>query len=354
MMGLASACTSTVPESVDSAGVAKTAVSPTTTSSTTTTTTTTAVPTTTTTSTLAPALDFDNVARAVRTTTGVVLPVLETRPEGWIVRTPCQELALVTDAAVIDRVHVVVDPGHGGSEPGAVADNGVSEASLNQQVASLVELQLRRKGITSTLTRYANHRVPLVARVEIAEQLDAALLVSIHHQGTDSNVPRSPTPGTEIYYQQDSSESKRFAGLLREEALEELGAFAVDDWFAGVDAGATYRPNAATGEDFYGMVRTPTMPAVLAEMSFMGNPEELELLQTREFITAEAQAITDAIVRWFSTDDPGSGFVEPSFGLRSSGGGGGLAGCQDPDLGATDELPPDVIADGVGETTESG
>jgi hypothetical protein len=73
-------------------------------------------------------------------------------------------------------------------------------------------------------------------------------------------------------------------------------------------------------------------------MTFMGNPEEVELLRTEEFLLAEATAITEAIVRWFTTDDPGSGFVEPSFGLRSSGGGGGLGGCVDPGLG--DAAPP--------------
>lgn len=354
MMIVASACTGTNDGAVDAVSVGRTAVAPSSTDAPTSTTTTLPPTTTTTTTTLAPPLDFDGEARALRTTTDVVLPVLETRPEGWLVRTPCQELALVTNGTPLDRVHVVVDAGHGGFEPGAVSDEGISEASLNFEVATLVELQLRRHGIASTLTRYADYRVPLVTRVEIAERLEAALLVSVHHQGTDPNVPRSDTPGTEIYYQQTSEESKRFAGLLREEALVELGAFEVESWFAGTDAGATYRPNAATGEDFYGMVRTPTMPAVLAEMSFMGNPEELALLQTRAFIAAEAQAITNAIVRWFSTDDPGSGFVEPSFGLRSSGGGGGLSGCTDPDLGETAELPADVTPDGVGEDSESG
>ena len=343
MMMLASACSGSGPDTVDATAVGRTAVTP---SSTAPETTTTALPTTsttsTTTTTLAPPLDFDGQARALRTLTEVVVPVIDERTDGWVVRTPCQELALVTEGTPIDRVHVVVDAGHGGLEPGAVSDSGITEADLNFAVATLVELQLRRHGIASTLTRYADYRVPLVTRVEIAERLGAALLVSVHHQGTDPNVPRSDTPGTEIYYQQASTESKRFAGLLREEAVVELGAFEVESWFAGTDAGATYRPNADTGEDFYGMVRTPTMPAVLAEMSFMGNPEELALLETRGFLAAEAQAITNAIVRWFSTDDPGSGFVEPSFGLRSSGGGGGLGGCVDPDLGPTAELPDNV------------
>ena len=142
-----------------------------------------------------------------------------------------------------------------------------------------------------------------------------------------------------MYYQQNSNESRRFAGLLVEEARTTLGEFDIE-WFAGTDAGATYRPNADTGLDFYGMVRLPRVPAVLAEMAFLGNEAEVDLLRSGELQEASAVAIATAVERWFVTDDPGSGFVEPSFGLRSSGGGGGLSGCDDPDLGSTVEVEP--------------
>lgn len=309
--------------------------------STTTSTTTTVPPTTTT--TIAPALDFDGTARVLRTTTDVVVPVLEIVPEGFLVRTPCQDLAIIENGDVEERIHVVIDPGHGGSEPGAVTSDGVAEKDVNLQTALLVEERLEALGFEVTLTRYTDIRIPLATRVEIADQLEAALLVSIHHQGTDTNVPRSDTPGTEIYYQQTSSESKRFAGLLHEESIRALGVFDIE-WFAGTDAGATYRPHRDTGEDFYGMVRLPETPSVLAEMAFLGNEAEVELLRSGELQAAEAEALTRAVTRWFSTDDPGSGFVEPSFGLLSSGGGGGLSGCSDPDLGKT----VDVVADASG------
>ena len=90
------------------------------------------------------------------------------------------------------------------------------------------------------------------------------------------------------------------------------------------------------------MVRNPAAPSVLAEMSFMGNPLELDLLRTRKFRVAEATAIANAVVRYFSTDDPGSGFTEPSFTITTSGGGGGTANCTGPDFGdevTFEELP---------------
>lgn len=299
--------------------------------------TTTIAPTTTTT-TLAPALDLDGVARLVRTTTDVMVPVLDEVDAGYLVRTPCQDVVVVLEGESEDRVHVVLDPGHGGLEPGSVTSDGLAEKDVNFSVATIAEDLLEDEGFEVTLTRYTDIRVPLVTRVEIAQTVEAALLVSIHHQGTDPNVPRSATPGTEVYYQKDSAESKRFAGLLREESVAELGQFEIAEWFAGTDAGATYRLDSDTGDDFYGMVRLPEIPAVLAEMSFLGNPLEVELLGTQEFLEAEARAIANAVIRWFTTDEPGSGFVEPSFTLRTSGGGGGLDGCVDPDLGTVGEV----------------
>ena len=302
---------------------------------TTTTSTTTTVASTTTT-TLAPPLDLDGVPRVMRTSTDVILPVLAVVAEGHLVRTTCQDTAVVTGGRTEERVHVVLDPGHGGLESGAVTTDGVAEKDVNLQTALLAEERLEALGFEVTLTRYTDIRIPVVTRVEIADRLDATLLVSIHHQGTDTNIPRSDTPGTEVYYQQDSSESKRFAGLLHEESVRALGVFDIE-WFAGTDAGATFRPNRNTGEDFYGMVRLPETPAVLAEMAFLGNRAEVELLQSGQLQGAEAEAIAAAVLRWFTTDDPGSGFIEPTFGLLSSGGGGGLNGCTDPDLGETVE-----------------
>ena len=90
---------------------------------------------------------------------------------------------------------MVLDPGHGGFEPGAVTDDGIAEKDVNFEVALRAEELLEDRGFEVLLTRYEDFRVPLVTRVEIAESVDAELLVSIHHQGTDTNIPFSDTSG---------------------------------------------------------------------------------------------------------------------------------------------------------------
>ena len=316
------------------------AVDPTT--STTITSTTTTAPTTTTT-TLVPPIEHDGVPRVLRTTTGVVAPIVGTAADGFLVRTPCQDLVVVTDGEPVDRVHVVIDPGHGGSETGAATSGGLGEKTVNQQVAEQAEVLLQEAGVDVLLTRYADIRVPLVTRAEIADALDADLLVSIHHQS--SNVfPTSDEPGVEVYYQQLSEESRRFAGLLVEETRAEFAAFDIT-WFAGADAGAVDRPNARTGGDFYGMLRLPETTAVLAELAYMGNPEEVALMESGELQSASAQALAQAVIRFLSTNDPGSGFVDSDVVLTTAGSGGGLGGCVDPDLGATVDLAGDLASD---------
>ncbi len=310
-------------------------------STTTSTTTTTAAPTTTTT-TLVPPLDLDGVPRVLRTTTGVVAPIISTAADGFLIRTPCQNLVVVTDGEPIDRVHVVIDPGHGGGETGAATSAGLAEKTVNQEVAELTEALLEEAGVEVLLTRYADIRVPLVTRADIADVLGAELLVSVHHQSSDL-FPTSDEPGVEVYYQQLSEESRRFAGLLVEETRAEFAAFDIT-WFAGADAGAVDRPSSRTGGEFYGMLRLPETTAVLAELAYMGNPEEVALMESGELQAASAQALAQAVIRFLSTDDPGSGFVDSDVVLTTAGSGGGLGGCVDPDLGTTVDLLGDLTS----------
>ena len=55
--------------------------------------------------------------------------------EGLLIRTPCQGVAVTQQGDATDRVHVVLDPGHGGPEPGAVTSDGIAEKDVNFEVA---------------------------------------------------------------------------------------------------------------------------------------------------------------------------------------------------------------------------
>ena len=78
--------------------------------------------------------------------------------------------------------------------------------------------------------------------------------------------------------------------------------------------------------------RTAGTPAVLVEAAYLSNPAEADLLADPGVQDAEAQAIAAAVERWFETDDPGSGFMDPLPRGDESSGGGTFANCKDPDL----------------------
>ena len=96
---------------------------------------------------------------------------------------------------------------------------------------------------------------------------------------------------------------------------------------------AKYRPT-TDGADYYGILRRSAgVPAVLSEAAFISNPAEEALLADPAFQQVEADALTKAIVRFVTTDDPGTGYVTPYPRTQPAGPGGGSDGCEDPPLG---------------------
>ena len=87
--------------------------------------------------------------------------------------------------------NVVLDPGHGGDEPGAVGPAGTTEKAVNLAIAQEAKRQLEALGATVVLTRTADYRITLVSRAAIATSLRPQLFVSIHHNAA----PDGPRDG---------------------------------------------------------------------------------------------------------------------------------------------------------------
>jgi N-acetylmuramoyl-L-alanine amidase len=272
-------------------------------------------------------------ARAIRPTvvvtpSGVVLPVLDVEPDNRLrVRTVCgSEAHYAGPGRRFDRVHVVLDPGHGGSDPGAV-QNGLRESDVNLDVAQRARAQLERAGLDVVLTREFDYYVPFVVRGEVALNSKAALFVSIHHNSGGASVRAHP--GTEVFYQQLDANSRRLAGLLWEDVTATLRVHPIE-WYGASGAGALFRQG-RTGPDFYGVLRrTAGVPATLLEIAYLSNPREAALVATESFREDAAGAIARAIVRYFTTDDPGDGFADPRGAGPPTTPTGGTAGCVEP------------------------
>ena len=253
-----------------------------------------------------------------------------THPGAWRVLTPCAHTVVVAHGQLIPTVDVIIDPGHGGSESGAVA-YGLREADVNLTVARAVQQDLQHMHISAALTRTADYRLPIPTRAAIVNDDHPKLFVSIHHNSGDAAPHQGP--GTEVYYQHASSRAQRLAGLIWQHLFAALDAFQAN-WVGSGDAGAIYRLD-QNQNDYYGVLRlVPNTPAVLVEASYLDEPTEAALLRTHTFIAAEATGISTGIRDYLQTREPGSGFRTPyqrTF-ADNGGGGGTYVGCVDPPL----------------------
>ncbi len=267
---------------------------------------------------------------------GVVLAVTGVDGETVHVITPCGDPADITDGTPVYDVDVVIDPGHGGPiDTGAVAPTGVPEKEINLTVGLEVARILNERGVATVVTRSGDYPIPIPTRSEYADSMGAKALVSIHHNAPAA--PASDTPGTEIFIQDGSDDSRRLGGLIYQSVTERLGAFDVD-WDRAPDAGVMTVLN-PEGDDAYGMIRIPDSVSVLVELGYVANRAEAEFFARPDYAPTVGAAVADAIEAFLNSDAPGTGFVDgrvfdPQRGV-------GKDQCIEPDLEAS--LYPDVV-----------
>ncbi|TGE31137.1 N-acetylmuramoyl-L-alanine amidase [Desulfosporosinus sp. Sb-LF] len=187
---------------------------------------------------------------------------------------------------------IVIDPGHGGADPGA-QNSGLKEKDVNLDISLRLRKVLESKGCTVILTREVDKdfflpgavvgrmakRAELNNRISIASKNNADLFISVHA----NSFPQRNTYGMETYYHLKSSTGKVLAeGIQRQ--LTQL------------------QPNnkrPAKAGDYY-IIKQTKMPAVLVEVGFISNPKERKLLLTDHYRDLVADAIGTGIVHYFN------------------------------------------------------
>jgi N-acetylmuramoyl-L-alanine amidase len=304
------------------------------TSETTTTSTTGPTTTTSTTTTMAPITTTTVAAitttppqvKALVTPTGVVVAVLAETSAGYRVTTPCGLEATVSSGTPVYAVQVVVDPGHGGEiDTGAVGANGLTEKSLNLTVAQALEAKLIVRQIPVLVTRTADYASTLGTRTALADHVGADLLLSIHHNAPTPG--SSPRPGTEVFIQHQSEDSRRLGGLVWRHVVDALSRFDIE-WSAAPDAGVL-SVLSTRGNDAYGINRNPRTVSALAELGYVSNPPEAMLFATNGYVQAVSEALAEAVETYLTTEAPGAGFVAEPRVFNPQPGIGGTV-CVDP------------------------
>ena len=170
---------------------------------------------------------------------------------------------------------IIIDPGHGGTDSGAIGPTALQEKYVNWQIAVITAGELARHGIVVTFTRAGDERVSLDKRVRIANDANADYFVSIHANSASN--PRAT--GTETYAYAPGVEGDRLAHSIQRSLVQAIGL---------ADRGVKY--------DTLKVVRETTMPAVLVEVAFLNNPDEEKLLRNDAFLEKAGVSIGKGIL----------------------------------------------------------
>jgi len=211
---------------------------------------------------------------------------------GHAIVTDERRLRLLLGRTELANLSVVIDPGHGGHDAGAIGRSGLREKDVNLDIALRTYRRLQALGARVRLTRMddnplrpwrkgnrAEHRRELLARCELADALKADLFVSVHANARESNPLQYR--GTETYYRK--ADSARFAGVMQQELVRALQL---------PDGGVKRHPS-----PIIVLYRT-AMPAVLVEIGYLSNPADEALLATSALRDRAAIGIVNGIKRY--------------------------------------------------------
>lgn len=219
---------------------------------------------------------------------------------------------------------IVLDPGHGGKDPGAIgAYNKTYEKNITLAMGKELQKILRNRGYTVYLTRDNDIFIPLRQRIKIAQRYKADLFMSLH---ADSAQNRNAT-GLSVYTLSDTASDKEAAALAeRENKADIIGGIdlggnskEVNDILISLSQTDTRNKSSKYATYLVGemsksvkvvknthrfagfaVLKAPDIPAVLLEMGYLSNRTEEANLRTPSYRNRLAQAAAKAIDRYFN------------------------------------------------------
>ncbi len=180
-----------------------------------------------------------------------------------------------------DRPRIIIDPGHGGHDPGTIGIGGVQEKDVILPISLDVAEILRKQDIEVIMTRDTDNFISLEGRTDMANDIDADLFVSIHANAI--NLSRPDVNGLETYYYQSG---RRLAEIIHWSILNGVN---IDD-------------RSIRRARFY-VLRHSTMPAVLVEVGFLTGEVDASRLKDPNYRRQMAEAIARGIVEYIKQNN---------------------------------------------------
>ena len=194
------------------------------------------------------------------------------------------------DARIKEIPVVVIDAGHGGTDPGKVGVDGSLEKDINLAIAERLKTYLQQDDVKVIMTRETDmglysetdsrkKMADMKKRCEIIEESGADLVVSIHQNSySDPGVK-----GPQVFYYEDSEGGKELALAIQENMNRKL---------------SIARPRVAKENRTYYLLKRSPGVINIVECGFLTNPEEAALLQTEKYQRKVAEAVADGIVTY--------------------------------------------------------
>lgn len=175
---------------------------------------------------------------------------------------------------------IVIDPGHGGKDPGAIGPSGIREKDVVLPVAQNLYQRLVAAGANPILTRSTDEFIDLVPRADLANRNNADLFLSVHANSASAAAAK----GIEVYsyINATSPEGSKLAKSVQKNLVKNLGSY---------DRG-THTAN-------FSVLRNSKMPSALAELGFISNPQEEKLLNDPSFQQKAADALFQGILGYY-------------------------------------------------------
>lgn len=192
---------------------------------------------------------------------------------------------------------VFIDPGHGGSDPGAVA-GGYRESDLNLTVAKKVQSLLIGRGYNVIMSRNSDTYVGLYDRPQMANNLAADIFVSIHTNSTGAGAT-SATGIESYYYKYDPNYPSKINGAMHNNPDRILKSVTLTSLIQENMVSYTGANDRGTKGDTLAVIRESAMPATLLELGFINNASDRQKLFTDSYQNTLAKAIADGIDEYF-------------------------------------------------------
>ncbi|MDP1609949.1 MAG: N-acetylmuramoyl-L-alanine amidase [Sulfuritalea sp.] len=226
-------------------------------------------------------------------------------------------------------ITIVLDPGHGGEDPGAIGRAGSYEKHVTLSVARRLKEKIdATPNMRSVLTRDGDYFIPLQSRVQKARRVQADLFVSVH---ADAFI-KSTARGSSVFVLSENGASSSAARWLanKENSADLVGGVNIgvkDPYLArtllDLSQTATINDSLKLGKDVLGelgrintlhkahveqagfaVLKAPDIPSILIETAFISNPEEEARLNDEDYQDRMAEAILRGIRRYFAKNPP--------------------------------------------------